>query len=243
MDRILRDEELETSAILSTVNITIDSRFIKQFKAVKFIYYNVIILFLAFGLLFDNTKYTTDIWEISYFYLMAEVISVCVFALKNGCCSRTRIASSIVSTIMRFFIILLSIYGIVELVNEKDTDGYTYILMWYIFVSNLFFVLVSILLIIIVMIYYKTLSIKKKRTTLSVVDDVSDIYVFSTLLNNIGTTIYHDTSCVICFENFQSDDKIKLLPCNHYFHDACISKWISTNETCPICRGSSSLSV
>ena len=44
--------------------------------------------------------------------------------------------------------------------------------------------------------------------------------------------------CVICFDKMCShDDKdITELPCGHLFHRHCIMHWLSSNNTCPICR-------
>lgn len=30
--------------------------------------------------------------------------------------------------------------------------------------------------------------------------------------------------------------QVALLPCNHLFHDGCVSEWLHTNHTCPLCR-------
>lgn len=39
--------------------------------------------------------------------------------------------------------------------------------------------------------------------------------------------------CTICLENMI---QIKL-PCNHFFCEQCINKWIKDYNTCPLCRG------
>ena len=45
-------------------------------------------------------------------------------------------------------------------------------------------------------------------------------------------------SCLICLENFKSDDLVIGLKCNvkHCFHNDCIFKWINQKPNCPICR-------
>lgn len=40
--------------------------------------------------------------------------------------------------------------------------------------------------------------------------------------------------CPICFDRFGNFD-IKL-SCGHLFHDKCITHWLDTNPSCPICR-------
>ncbi|ORE00117.1 RHA1A [Hepatospora eriocheir] len=46
------------------------------------------------------------------------------------------------------------------------------------------------------------------------------------------------TECLICYASFEdSDDKIRKLPCSHYFHAECVDRWIiSRNRVCPLCR-------
>ena len=59
-------------------------------------------------------------------------------------------------------------------------------------------------------------------------------------------------SCIICLEDFKSDEDIKalentdknafekietsILECGHKFHRKCISDWLKKEEICPICR-------
>lgn len=43
-------------------------------------------------------------------------------------------------------------------------------------------------------------------------------------------------NCAICQENWEENDVVRKLPCNHVFHIMCIDKWFSTNNVCPICR-------
>lgn len=43
--------------------------------------------------------------------------------------------------------------------------------------------------------------------------------------------------CSVCQENFNNDEIVKILPCNHYFHKDCIEQWLSNyHHKCPICR-------
>jgi len=43
-------------------------------------------------------------------------------------------------------------------------------------------------------------------------------------------------SCVICLTTFETDDMVTKTKCNHQFHQECISTWLKTNISCPICR-------
>jgi hypothetical protein len=44
------------------------------------------------------------------------------------------------------------------------------------------------------------------------------------------------TECAICLEEFQKNDGVANLPCNHLFHISCVQEWFKNNTTCPICR-------
>ena len=45
-------------------------------------------------------------------------------------------------------------------------------------------------------------------------------------------------SCPICHNNFEDGEIIRRInSCHHYFHAGCIERWLTTNDTCPVCRG------
>ncbi|XP_078157934.1 uncharacterized protein LOC144553582 isoform X2 [Carex rostrata] len=44
--------------------------------------------------------------------------------------------------------------------------------------------------------------------------------------------------CYICLTEYEEGDKIRVLPCNHEFHMACVDKWLKeVHRVCPLCRG------
>ncbi|XP_052742598.1 E3 ubiquitin-protein ligase RNF115 isoform X2 [Bicyclus anynana] len=47
-----------------------------------------------------------------------------------------------------------------------------------------------------------------------------------------------NTACSVCWENFQLDEKVSRLECEHIFHQACITPWLELHATCPVCRRS-----
>lgn len=47
---------------------------------------------------------------------------------------------------------------------------------------------------------------------------------------------YLGEDCSICLSDFGDGDIIVCLPCNHIYHDACLSHWISRSIRCPLCR-------
>lgn len=47
-----------------------------------------------------------------------------------------------------------------------------------------------------------------------------------------------EESCVVCMCDFEQDDEVKKLVCNHTFHNGCIMTWLNNHSTCPICKAS-----
>ena len=43
--------------------------------------------------------------------------------------------------------------------------------------------------------------------------------------------------CLVCMEDMKVKTVVNELPCKHYFHAKCISKWLTRNASCPKCRG------
>ncbi|XP_062928182.1 uncharacterized protein si:ch211-59o9.10 isoform X2 [Mobula hypostoma] len=44
------------------------------------------------------------------------------------------------------------------------------------------------------------------------------------------------TQCHICFNDYSSGEKLRILPCLHDYHSRCIDRWLKGHLTCPICR-------
>ncbi|OQR97921.1 hypothetical protein ACHHYP_20421 [Achlya hypogyna] len=36
---------------------------------------------------------------------------------------------------------------------------------------------------------------------------------------------------------YAKGDTLVALPCNHEFHEGCITKWLKRDKTCPLCKG------
>lgn len=60
----------------------------------------------------------------------------------------------------------------------------------------------------------------------------------STILYTAGTaTGREDELCSICCDVFQESDCLRVLPCKHRYHVACVDRWLRSNCTCPLCKG------
>ncbi|CAM4734616.1 unnamed protein product [Leuciscus chuanchicus] len=44
------------------------------------------------------------------------------------------------------------------------------------------------------------------------------------------------TDCQICFSEYKTGERLRMLPCLHDYHVKCIDRWLKENATCPICR-------
>jgi E3 ubiquitin-protein ligase RNF115/126 len=42
--------------------------------------------------------------------------------------------------------------------------------------------------------------------------------------------------CSICMDSVELGEQVTVLPCKHWFHDACITAWLNEHDTCPHCR-------
>jgi E3 ubiquitin-protein ligase RNF115/126 len=42
--------------------------------------------------------------------------------------------------------------------------------------------------------------------------------------------------CSVCMDDVRLHDEVVVLPCTHWFHEACARAWLCEHNTCPICR-------
>lgn len=53
----------------------------------------------------------------------------------------------------------------------------------------------------------------------------------------VGKSDEDDLGCSICTEDFTAGEDVRVLPCNHKYHPACIDPWLlNVSGTCPLCR-------
>ena len=43
--------------------------------------------------------------------------------------------------------------------------------------------------------------------------------------------------CLICLEDYQTDDDLRLMSCKHAYHKECVDRWLQVGRNnCPACR-------
>eukprot|EP01083_Nonionella_stella_P059983 156886_1 len=56
--------------------------------------------------------------------------------------------------------------------------------------------------------------------------------------SDLGKGNESSSNCSICQEKFKIGDKVKTLPCFHFFHVEEIDRWLTGSRACPVCRHS-----
>jgi len=69
------------------------------------------------------------------------------------------------------------------------------------------------------------------------------VYVGAKCINNLPTCKHdgtplpgNQTNCPVCLCEFTNGEKLKSLPCVHFFHKECIDRWLLVGHTCPMCK-------
>ncbi|XP_022088277.1 uncharacterized protein LOC110977989 isoform X2 [Acanthaster planci] len=63
----------------------------------------------------------------------------------------------------------------------------------------------------------------------------SSINLLPTFLYSSGQDS-SEKECSICMGDYELGENMRRLPCFHFYHAACIDKWLKDNRICPVCR-------
>ncbi|XP_054729058.1 E3 ubiquitin-protein ligase RNF181 homolog isoform X1 [Anastrepha obliqua] len=48
--------------------------------------------------------------------------------------------------------------------------------------------------------------------------------------------VAEELECAVCKQAAEVDEKYKILPCKHEFHEECVLLWLKKANSCPMCR-------
>ncbi|XP_022769649.1 E3 ubiquitin-protein ligase ATL4-like [Durio zibethinus] len=67
--------------------------------------------------------------------------------------------------------------------------------------------------------------------------DTLPLFTFSSITRHSNNDSTVSGDCAVCLSKFEPQDQLRLLPlCCHAFHSHCIDTWLTSNQTCPLCR-------
>jgi len=58
----------------------------------------------------------------------------------------------------------------------------------------------------------------------------------SVLQRREGPVDDNERQCMVCLEEFQDGENLRILPCLHRYHQACVDRWLKENRHCPVCK-------
>ncbi|XP_038055155.1 probable GPI-anchored adhesin-like protein PGA55 [Patiria miniata] len=64
----------------------------------------------------------------------------------------------------------------------------------------------------------------------------SSINLLPTFLYTTAGQDATENECSICMGDYEAGENMRRLPCFHFYHAACIDKWLKDNRICPVCR-------
>ena len=59
---------------------------------------------------------------------------------------------------------------------------------------------------------------------------------FIEFMRNKKNNEYTNNKCAVCTEEFEKNEKVSCLDCQHIFHSECLMPWLEIQNTCPNCR-------
>ena len=45
-----------------------------------------------------------------------------------------------------------------------------------------------------------------------------------------------DAVCAICLGDYEDEEELRKMQCNHYFHKDCVDEWLRIHRNCPLCK-------
>lgn len=213
----------------NVISYQIDQNVISVFRSIKFLYISIICTCLSIVMAYDNNTYTSSLFSTTQIYIWIELFGLILHVFKQ-CSRRVKKAIRLLSLLVKGAWINMTFFGLIDLFYEENRTFFYYF-CGYLYITNVIYILILFTYLICFYKIFNNNNEERNSVRSAIVNDVSEIELFSKL-----TGLKNETMCSICFEDFQNNDTVRILPCNHYYHDNCISKWFETKTTCPICR-------
>ena len=80
--------------------------------------------------------------------------------------------------------------------------------------------------------------VKTERWAAVADQHIAKIPTYTFTAANGGNATGGDHMCCVCQCDFEEEEKLMSLPCEHTFHAECISKWLEEHSTCCVCKAS-----
>lgn len=89
---------------------------------------------------------------------------------------------------------------------------------------------------------------KPQCLTLNEIDDLFPLLTYGQIFpilqdrgekdsNDADNNTMDQYSCMVCLAQLEPEAQVRLLPCNHLFHNSCIVSWVlHNNGNCPLCK-------
>ncbi|XP_020960333.1 E3 ubiquitin-protein ligase At1g12760 isoform X1 [Arachis ipaensis] len=77
---------------------------------------------------------------------------------------------------------------------------------------------------------------KKKQIVKAESDSYNENHISELFLEPDDSVSTSFQECCICLSPYVDGAELYRLPCTHHFHCGCISRWLRTKATCPLCK-------
>lgn len=69
-----------------------------------------------------------------------------------------------------------------------------------------------------------------------IVDARTGTVTFNEVESPTSTSQMEERKCMVCLEEFQGGENLRILPCLHRYHRSCVDRWLKENRHCPVCK-------
>lgn len=140
----------------------------------------------------------------------------------------------------RIMLILLYIWTGASMFLTFSSDDAFSRSMWYHGICATFFVVFHRILCASLFVYWTEGNVYAPMSSKQLERCSSILTVVTAKAFKDGATQYlvaEDEDCTVCYCDFEVNDKLRKLPCNHVFHKECVDPWLLNRfKRCPLCQ-------